>query len=65
MCDISFGFISSLRTSSRQTLFSEFFYLRACEESGVGIVVVGKVGRDLKSNASGFIKVFILFWKWR
>ena len=55
---------SSSRTSSRQRLFSEFFYLKACEESGGGIIVAGKVGRDLKSNVSGFIKDF-LFWKWR
>ena len=42
----------------QDTLFSEFFYLKACEESGGGIVVAGKVGRDLKSNVSGFIKDF-------
>ena len=52
------GFISSSRTSSRQRLFSEFFYLKACEENRGGIVVVGKLGRDLKSNVLGFIKDF-------
>ena len=52
------GFISSSGTSSRQKLFSEFFYLKVCEDSGGGIVVVGKVGRDLKLNESGFIKEF-------
>ena len=52
-------FILSSRTSSRQILFSEFFYLKACEESGGSIVVAGKVGRDLKSNVSGFIKDFL------
>ena len=59
MCDISSGFISSSRTSSRQRLFSEFFYLKACKESGGGIVVAEKVGRDLKTNVSGFIKDFL------
>ena len=29
----------------------------------MGIVVAGKVGKDLKSNVSGFIKYF-LFWGW-
>ena len=53
------GFISSSRTSSRQRLFSEFFYLKACQESGVGIVVARKVGRDLMSNVSDFIKDFL------
>ena len=48
-------FISSSRTSSRLTMFSVFFYLKACEESGWSIVVAGQVGRDLKSNVSGFI----------
>ena len=50
------GFISSSRTSSRLRLFYEFFYLKACEESGGGIFEAGKVGRDLKSNVTGFIK---------
>ena len=54
MCDISFGFISSSQTSSRQRLFSEFFYLKACEESEAGIVLAGKVGRYLKSNLQSF-----------
>ena len=55
MCNISFGFISSSQFFSRQRLFSEFFYLKACEESGVSIVVAGKLERDLKSKVSGFI----------
>ena len=58
------GFISYSRTSSRQRLFSEFFYLKACEESGGGIIIVEKFGRDLKTNVSGFIKDFLV-WKWR
>ena len=62
MCDILFGFISSSRTSSRQRLFSEFFYLKACEKSGGVIVVVGKVGWNFKPNVSGIIKDFFLFW---
>ena len=40
-------------------LFSEFFYLKACEERGGDIVVAGTVRRDLKSNVSGFIKDFL------
>ena len=48
------GSISFSRTLSR--LFSEFFYLKASGESGGGIVVAGKVERDLKSNVSGFTK---------
>ena len=59
MCDILLGLILSSRTSSRQTLFSKFFYLKACEESGRGIVVAGKLRRDLKSNVSGFIQDFL------
>ena len=47
-------FILSSRTSSRLRLFSEFFYLKASEERGGDIVVAGKVGRNLKSNVSGF-----------
>ena len=38
--------------------FMSFFYLKACEESRGGIVVAGKVGRDLKLNVTGFIKDF-------
>ena len=53
------GFILSSRTS-RQRLLSKFFYLKACEESGGGIIVAGKVGRDFKSNVSGFIKDFFV-----
>ena len=49
------GFVSSSQTSSRQRWFSEFFYSKACERSGVGIAVAGKVGRDLKSNVSDFL----------
>ena len=41
-------------------MFSEFFYLKACEESVGGIVVAGKVGSDSKSNVLGFIKDFLL-----
>ena len=36
-------------------MFSEFSYLKTCEESGWCTVVAGKVGRDLKTNISGFI----------
>ena len=56
------GFISSSRISSRQKLFSEFFYLKAREKVDGGIVVAGKVGRDLKSNISSFIKLFGFFF---
>ena len=52
-------FRSALFHLHEQRLFSEFFYLKAREESGAGIVVTGKVGRDLKSNVSGFIKDFL------
>ena len=48
MCDILFGFISSPRTSSKQRLFSEIFYLKTCDESGRGIVVAGKRGKGFK-----------------
>ena len=44
----------------RQRLFSEFFSLKACEESGGDIVIAGNVGRDLKSNVSGFIKRYFV-----
>ena len=64
MWDFIRFFFSSSRTSSRQKLFSEFFYLKAYEESGVGRVVSGKVAGDLKLNVSGSIKDF-LFGKWR
>ena len=50
-------------TSSRQSMFSEFFYLKACEESGGGLVIAGKVGRDLKLNVLAFIKIFFCFEK--
>ena len=52
------GFISSSRTSSRLKLFSEFFYLKPCEKSAMGIVLAGKVGWNFKSNVSDFIKDF-------
>ena len=57
MCDISFSFISSSQTS-RQKLFSEFFYSQAREDSGGGIFISEKVVRDLKSNISGLYKIF-------
>ena len=52
-------FRSAFISSSRLRLFSEFFYLKACEENGGGIFVARKVGRDLKLNVSGFIKDFV------
>ena len=60
MCDISLGFYFIFKNFFKTDCFLSFFYLKACEESGEGIVVVGKVGRDLKSNVSGFIKDWLV-----
>ena len=65
MCDISFGFISSSRTSSDK-ICSEFFFLF---KSMLGEMIrwwrcnscSRKAGKDLKSNISGFIKDFFDF----
>ena len=59
MCHILFGFISSSGTS-RQRLFYEFFYLKACEESGKGIVIAEKVERYLKSMYQVLLRFFVL-----
>ena len=51
------GFIPSLRTSSRLRQFSEFFYLKTCEQSGESIVVAIIAGRDLNQMYLVSIKV--------
>ena len=45
----------------KDCFLSFFIYLKACKESEVGIVVGEKLGRDLKSNVSSFIKGFFCF----
>ena len=41
-------------------MFSEFFDLKACKVTGVGIVVAGTLRRGVKPNVSVFIKDFCL-----
>ena len=56
MCDISFGLYF---------IFTKFFktgaVLKACEESGEGIHVAGKVRKDLMSNVSFSLKFLFVF----
>ena len=65
MCDISFGFISSSRTSSHQTeiVFWDFLFKSIWGEMikwWRGYSCYRKAGRNFKSNVSGFIKDFFV-----
>ena len=65
MCDISFEiYFIFMNFLKGRDCFLSSFYLKSYEEIRGGIVVAGKVSRDLKSNVSGFINDFFGFESW-